>query len=653
MIFTLSFLRSRRLLTTLSSLASEVHPDEGFGRQPDSFPEPESQTLPQESKGQSFPPTERSVSWQETTWDAAKVISSTQTPVPVEAPEPADQVNREDFALKTTTENTPQHSETSVLSQLDVNAQRPLSKPQSQSPSEKSSVNDLSQDSSDPPSQSSENVLPSIERPSLIRPPPPREPPASPTAIRPARLQQSLREAPLLRDPRTPETMMEDRTMAEPAVPDARVMLRQKKAQLVAAREAAAASASASASASPSLSPAVLNQQATAANAPSLSLAVVNQQAIVANRALPLHETIEDISIPVKVVKSSPSPVVTPETATTPTSLVYRVPGTNEYPVPLPMVSITRDIYEQTVKNYRNQRYAFITDEVFDESLVRDIDQMIDELDKLCDHQDLISDDFSTQREDSEELQAKWAENISTKCIFLAEFLPYMLSFEKHIAILVRPGRMTEILEAVLRRYKFLYKRADRPGYHGDASSGPMRITLIPTGDQSFLVLPASVVIAFDSTSVPESYLRELRTNPTIPGGLAPLLSLVITGSIEHLQKCFEENIEPIQRKIRLVSCLSQIGGEVGKLAENYHTPQSAAKAVADYLVNGAVEGSWPLFSMPDIDGLDLQFPSQDGSRVVQPSDSTTQSYHTSSSAPPVPQSTMKRQLVSIVYLSN
>jgi hypothetical protein len=228
-----------------------------------------------------------------------------------------------------------------------------------------------------------------------------------------------------------------------------------------------------------------------------------------------------------------------------------------------------------------------------------------------------------------------------------------MLSFEKLIAILVRPGRMLEILEAVLRRYKFLYQRADRLGFHGDASSGPMRITLIPTGDQSFPVQPASVVIAFDSTSVPESYLRELRTNPTIPGGLAPLLSLVITGSVEHLQKCFEENIEPIQRKIRLVSCLSQIGGEVGKLAENYHTPQSAAKAVADYLVNGAVEGSWPLFSMPDIDGLDLQFPSQDESRAAQPSGSTTQSYHTSSSAPQVPQqSTMKRLLVSIVNLS-
>jgi hypothetical protein len=639
MIFTLSFLRSRALLTNFSSLASEVHPDEGFGRQPDSFPEPESQTLPQEPKQQSLPPTERPVSWQETTWE--------------EAPEPADQVNREDFALKTTTENTPLHSETSILSQLDVNAQRPLSKPQSQSPSKKSSVNDLSQDSSDPSSQSLENVLPSIERPSLIRPPPPREPPVSPTAIRPARLQHSLREAPLLRDPHTPEIIMEDRTMAEPAVPDARVMLRQKKAQLAAAREAAATSASASASASPSLSPAVLNQQATAANPPSLSPAVVNQQAVVANRALPLHETIEDIPIPVKVVKSSPSPVVTPEIATTPASLVYRVPGASEYPVPLPMVSITRNIYEQTVKNCRNKIYAFITDEVFDEGLVRDIDQMIDELDKLCDHQDLISDDFSTQREDSEELQARWAENISTKCIFLAEFLPYMLSFEKHIIILVRPGRMLEILEAILRRYKFSYKRADQHGYHGDTSSGPMRITLIPTGDQSFPIPPASVVIAFDSTSVPKSYLRELRTNPTIPGGLAPLLSLIITGSVEHLQRCFEENIEPIQRKIRLVSCLSQIGGEVGKLAENYHTPQSAAKAVADYLVNGAVEGSWPLFSMPDIDGLDLQFPSQDELRAAQPSGSTTQSSHTSSSAPPVPQSTMKRQLVSIVYLSN
>jgi hypothetical protein len=54
-----------------------------------------------------------------------------------------------------------------------------------------------------------------------------------------------IKQTLLLRGSHTPETATEDWTMAEPAVPDARVMLRQKKAQLAAAREAAAALASA------------------------------------------------------------------------------------------------------------------------------------------------------------------------------------------------------------------------------------------------------------------------------------------------------------------------------------------------------------------------------------------------------------------------
>ncbi len=174
-----------------------------------------------------------------------------------------------------------------------------------------------------------------------------------------------------------------------------------------------------------------------------------------------------------------------------------------------------------------------------------------------------------------------------------------------------------------------------------------MQISLIPTQGAILGIDPPSIVIAFDSSYTSVPFLQDLRVDAKFPKKVVPLLQLIVTHSIEHLEKCFRRNLEPVERKIKLVSCLTQIGDGVGKLGGEYDTPPIAAEAVAKWVVNGTIEGTWPLLPMPEIDDLKLDI---DSSQPHQPSQEEASSSAMQPSDIPlahVSQFGMKRQLVS------
>jgi hypothetical protein len=294
------------------------------------------------------------------------------------------------------------------------------------------------------------------------------------------------------------------------------------------------------------------------------------------------------------------------------------------------MVSLARDIYSQEITNHRPQRRSFLNDDEIDTELVADIDTMIERLKKICDHQDLIDEDSATQEMEPDHRQARWAENISTKCMFLVEFFNSLRSINTHVLVLARPGRMMDILEALFRTHGYIYTRPDRPS--SQSGQGPLKISLLPTdaGERDFGLEPASMAIVFDSTFVKGPYVESLRTDPVNANRLVPRVHLVITHSIEHLELCIEKNINQLDRKAILVNSLSHVREEIGKLDSDFHSPDLAAKAVADFLVDGA-SGEWPLLPMPYIEGIERvpETPAEPYSSEAQTSGSTTRSYET------------------------
>jgi hypothetical protein len=367
--------------------------------------------------------------------------------------------------------------------------------------------------------------------------------------------------------------------------------------------------------------------------------------------AKPVPQPVDSEQVSLANVSPQPSPLPEPEIEeeTTLRELSIAMLGDEEYVIPLPLVAHTRDVYFTTLRNHRRQRLALF-DEHFDKRVVDDIKGMLEELAKLCDHEDLISSDYSTQREMSITVQAKYAETISTKCIFIAELVAALRPCNnKHLVILSRRGRMQEILQALLIHNDF--NKSEGEYTFLDQSNSSFRVSILPS-DEAYSDVgleAASMIIAFSPTSHVGSY-SSLRANKNTPSRKVPFVSLIITHSIEHLNLCLGQEICGMERTLALVTSVSQIQDRVGKAREEEYLPlDEAAHALARFL-NGGKDERWPIPQIPVIRGIDLDLPSNipNSTFEVQPSGSTTQSWDVpmSRQSPPT-----KRQLVSCYCL--
>lgn len=423
--------------------------------------------------------------------------------------------------------------------------------------------------------------------------------------------------------------VMASNEAAKTQVPDPTAMLKARMAEARAARAAAALSKS-----------------------PTPTLVHSNQSAVTQNQTVPIQPLVDilpsvppalplfespaapaidtsSVAAPFPVVPTaedvapSPPPTIMEQIAypeedeeEKPTTLSVLPLGPAEYEVALPMTSYTRDIYVRRIKIYRAQLQSFLKDEVLDEALVAEVNLLLETLQTICSHPGLLDEDPS-QNEDHE-IQARWAENISTKFIFLAELLELLASTDNHVIIVARPGQILAELESLLIYHAIEYSRAD---IERRTSTGRFRVTLCSTGAQQYTVDPASIVIAFDPSHRELPFIDQLRVHPSFPDILVPLVSLVVTNSVEHIERCFDTNIEAPGRLIKIASCMRQLMGRVGTFDEDgYDDPPSAANKIANYLSNDPRESSWPLLPMPDIHGLDLSLLSSQNFLEEQPS---------------------------------
>lgn len=277
----------------------------------------------------------------------------------------------------------------------------------------------------------------------------------------------------------------------------------------------------------------------------------------------------------------------------------------NEFFLPLPFIALTREVYHKQQGKTRELRNVFTESEALYPDTVRQIDEVLSTFDLICSHSDLIEDESSTQGMDTVGARAKFAENVSTKCVFVAELLHSMRQLDKHVAILVRPGRMLDILQAVLIHHKFSLHPQSRTEYrYSGTTSGSLRASLIPTNSVEQSHASPDLMIAFDSTFNEEPYIRKLRFN-TESRTICPLVHLLVVFSIEHISKAVPKDIEDVERKVKMCNILSEYVHRVGILDHGYPDPERAAELISEFVAAGAPSESWPCPSMPLIDDAD------------------------------------------------
>ncbi|KAK6609215.1 hypothetical protein H4I96_03146 [Botrytis cinerea] len=303
------------------------------------------------------------------------------------------------------------------------------------------------------------------------------------------------------------------------------------------------------------------------------------------NLPLPMRDNITDVPKPRNRATSMPRASIE-SPSMSPNILTVRKLGRNEFIIPLPMMNQVRD--SPTAADSET------------------MDLMIEELKLICDHQDLIVEESSTQSLD-DSTQARYAVTISTKFLFVQQFLDSLRSTKVHVVILARE-MILPILEALFRFREYNYSRPDISGTPEKVTKDSMQITLLPTwiDVRDCLVAPASVVLAFDSSfptsEVRDEYHQILPLDPKNPEKRVPLLWLVTTNSVEHIELCIPTRGSS-RRKDKLVQYITQTRKVVGRLDTTiYPEPQQAAIAAAEYILEDPMEVSWPIVPMPDID---------------------------------------------------
>ena len=378
---------------------------------------------------------------------------------------------------------------------------------------------------------------------------------------------------------------------------------------------------------------------------------------VVLNQMLPPRDEAGDRSVIISQIVPSPKPSIEidsgevefdDEPIVEQKSQVLSL-GPNEYVVPLPMVGIVRSVILTDIKNNNRKIRRFLNENSIETDLVHEMKSLIDRMKLCCSHQWLVEEHSATQEQMSDTWVAKFSTNCSTKCIFVVDLLSELWSNDTHIAILVQPGKMMQIMESILRYKDFRFKRLDQPGSFNPGTSS-LEISLVPTDfDMAKVTVPsADLVIAFDSSFDRQSPLGTLRPSDSVMS--VPLLYLTVSYSAEHLELCIEKNLKDMDRLISLLILAKQLEEKAGILPLDYLGPDEAGKAVAKYLLAGGKQ-PWPLLPIPFIEELvDFDFESSQEEMEVGAqdlSDSTTQTHNTSSRSES-PRHGSKRPFVSV-----
>ena len=314
---------------------------------------------------------------------------------------------------------------------------------------------------------------------------------------------------------------------------------------------------------------------------------------------LPLRVSQPDAHTPTHRSKLSFHEELTPVLQET-NSLLPIEMGKMEFPIPLAMSARVRDQYLAVININGPAIHSVECDNVSD-GILRSVTEMLARLNRITTHIDLDDPTTAVQKDATTATElAAWAEFNSEKFKFLKCLLDHLRNDQMHLAIVARSGRLLDIVETFLNGNQVTYNRPDtyassEPG----TTKGHIEVSLIASGNEGSSALPraADLIIALDeSFNAEDTQVAKLRNHLTNVAQLAPVVHLVVNKSVEHIEKCISNTLDPVERIRKIVSCLTQVSHEVGHLQAVELSSSAAAEEVAAIVKEGSLEHHWECF---------------------------------------------------------
>ncbi|KAI0196516.1 hypothetical protein EV127DRAFT_416736 [Xylaria flabelliformis] len=240
-----------------------------------------------------------------------------------------------------------------------------------------------------------------------------------------------------------------------------------------------------------------------------------------------------------------------------PRSLLPHVPtGPHEYLVTLPFQTSSRPQYNDIIRenealmNEYNASFRVLPFETPRQHLIEKLDMMFSRLFDICDFPPFLESITSM----SSERITKHIIGTNAKFSFVAELIDNLRASnsDKKVLILVRPGRLMDLLGHVILDRGCRYIRSGQEVVSAADAEHPLTVSLSSTSDEEpSASANVDAVIAFDHTFRQELIRSTNQHTPPI------ILALVNISSIQHLNmRIMEENLQPLERKNVLMLAL-------------------------------------------------------------------------------------------------
>jgi hypothetical protein len=280
-----------------------------------------------------------------------------------------------------------------------------------------------------------------------------------------------------------------------------------------------------------------------------------------------------------------------------------------EFMVPLPMAGQARDQYRRTVK-FNEELIDRFTSRKWREydGILKKAEDFVQTMHDIVAHIDLTNNTTLSQSDVDPSDVVEWDRSVSPKFKFLWHLFDALRKDNIHIVIMARPGRLLDILENFLKGNRLQYCRPDAGRASEGSITGPLAVTLLSTFGEgsSSAVRPANLVLSLDHVvDVKNPRIRTLRTNPARPEYLAPVVSLAIVNSVDHIERSLTPNLTGVARVRVLVNCIAKLRRDAGKTEGNFSPIDNSAMKVAEFVLKGGTEDQWPLPPIGPLDNND------------------------------------------------
>jgi len=291
--------------------------------------------------------------------------------------------------------------------------------------------------------------------------------------------------------------------------------------------------------------------------------------------------------------------------------------GQMEFIVPLPLAGQARDQYRKTIK-YNETLIEKFTGRNWSDppTLLSDAQSFVRTMRDITTHIDLTNETTVSQTDIYPSDVVEWDRSVSTKFKLLYELVNALRDSNIHILVITQPGRALDILENFLRgmmvtHTRFNSSRSAEPAesqapLNMTIMSSDISVTLPETTSNLSKLSSAGLLVAFDPISDDlKRALQPIRQNSVHIERLAPLISLAVINSIDHIDHSVAPMFKGTQRLRIIVNCLAKLRKEAGRDDIGLPPINEVANEIAQFVRLVRAEEDWPLPSIGPLNNND------------------------------------------------